>query len=290
MTENGRLTCELPNISFLAVSGTDAGDFLQRQTTQNVAKLMARTTALAGWLDARGRVRAVFRVLRSSGRWILAIVDQDAAAIATDLRVYVLRNDVELAIEPGWTAVARIGAADDWLAARTERCEDGDEIFVVEVAPGLHHLYGPSSDIRAIAGPLDDAAQVAIAAEIEAGIPSVAAALSQQFTAHMLNLDALGAVDFAKGCYPGQEVTARTQNLGTVKRRAFPFRCDCMNPPPLDTAIVDHGGHTVGRVIRAAGRPGDLRVLAVVELDRATAPLHLDTADHPRLDPFDPPT
>jgi folate-binding protein YgfZ len=283
----------LPNVEFLAVTGKDAGDFLQRQTTQDVAALPPGGAALAGWLDARGRVRGVFRVLRTHDRWLLAMTDQSAAALATDIGVYVLRNEVKLTIEHDWVAASRIGSARDWLSARAQDgagrpayFEQHAETFLVEIAPELFHLYGPSRVVEAIAGPIDGDAQPAISAEIEAGIPSIAPAVSQLFTAHMLNLDRLGAVAFTKGCYPGQEVTARTQNLGTVKRRALPFRCRSGAVPIPGADIIDAAGAAVGRVVRAAGDAQRTSVLAVVELERRATPLYLSVEGRPRLEPL----
>ena len=294
MQTTGRLTCSLPHVEFLAVAGRNAGDFLQRQTTQDLAALAPGDTILAAWLDARGRARALFRVLRTWDRWLLAIADQDAGALANDLRMFVLRSDVKLAVEPEWLAIARIGDAEDWLAACANPDRDDartagrrEEACLAQLAPELFHLYGPAARVRAIAGSIDGDSQAAIRAEIAAGIPSVPPAIAQQFTAHMLNLDTLGAVSFAKGCYPGQEITARTQNLGAVKRRAMPFRAQTDPLPALGSSVVDAAGEPVGTVIRAVR--ADTRqavMLAVVQLDRLDMPLYLPLEGRPRLTPL----
>jgi tRNA-modifying protein YgfZ len=279
-------TCRLDNIQFLALTGDDAGDFLQRQTTQDVAALSPGETTLAGWLDARGRVRSVFRVLRAHDRWLLAMADRSAPALASDLQIYVLRSKVKLSPETDWSALARIGAAENWHGLRTPDVATQDSTFIVEVARDLFHLYGPTGHIGAIADAATAEPRIAIAREIAAGLPSVPAALSQAFTAHMLNLDKLGGIGFAKGCYPGQEVTARTENLGTVKRRALPFRCKTATHIEPGAELVDAAGAPAGRIVRTVRVDADALMLVVVELERRTQPLYLPIEGRPRVEPL----
>ena len=110
--------------------------------------------------------------------------------------------------------------------------------------------------------------------EIHLGLVNLVPELTGRYTAHMLNLDRLGALAFDKGCYPGQEVVARTENLGTVKRRVFRFSGELKREPTVGTALLDSGGNRVGEVVRAAST-GKSRIdlLAVVRIDSATEAL-----------------
>ncbi|MDZ7748958.1 MAG: hypothetical protein U5K43_09010 [Halofilum sp. (in: g-proteobacteria)] len=113
--------------------------------------------------------------------------------------------------------------------------------------------------------------------EIEAGIPRVYDATAGQFVAQMLNLDRLGAIDFHKGCYPGQEVIARTHYLGRIKRRMYVLRVDDATPPPPGSAI-HAGGDTVGSCVDAAAHPeGGCLALAVLRVESAEAALTVGT-------------
>ena len=103
--------------------------------------------------------------------------------------------------------------------------------------------------------------------EVSLGLPRLTPALQSRFIPQMLNLDLLGALDDNKGCYPGQEVIARIQNLGTVKRRMVRFSTDLSRVPEIGTAIMDETGATVGEVIRAAVVDGNVEFLAVTQLD-----------------------
>jgi len=92
-------------------------------------------------------------------------------------------------------------------------------------------------------------------------------AQSEQFTPHMLNLDLLGAVSVDKGCYPGQEIVARTHFRGTTKRRCLRFESA---EPVSPGDKVSAGDHDIGEVINAIGKD----LLAVVPVDKADDPLN----------------
>jgi tRNA-modifying protein YgfZ len=108
-------------------------------------------------------------------------------------------------------------------------------------------------------------------AMIRAGIPVVTPATSGEWIPQMLNLDLLGAISFTKGCYTGQEIVARTQHLGRIKRRTFRFHAERC-PRPGDPLWA--GEHRVGEVVNAVATPSGSSFLAVKSLD-ATGPLHL---------------
>ena len=105
-----------------------------------------------------------------------------------------------------------------------------------------------------------------LAADIEAGLPLVTAATTEQFIPQMLNLDLLEAVSFTKGCYTGQEIVARTHHLGRVKRRAMRFRLPPgPAPEPLQNLLLD--GAKAADVLLTASTPDGIELLAVTNLD-----------------------
>ena len=117
--------------------------------------------------------------------------------------------------------------------------------------------------------------QVSEYALIAAGIPRVVQATSGRFVPQMLNLDLLDGISVRKGCYTGQEIVARTQNLGTIKRRMLPFSHASAPPPAPGTALVDSRGAKVGDVVSAVARAGGSALLAVVRLATLAEPLYL---------------
>ena len=109
-------------------------------------------------------------------------------------------------------------------------------------------------------------------AEISLGIPLITAATGDRFVAQMLNLHALGAVVFDKGCYPGQEIVARVHNLGGVKRRVRRYA----GPSGVSVGTnVISGGATVGEVVRCATTAGGTEVLALVDNAAAAGTLEI---------------
>jgi len=106
---------------------------------------------------------------------------------------------------------------------------------------------------------------------VEHGHPYIGRAQMEQFTPHMLNLDLLDAISMDKGCYPGQEIVARTHYKGATKRRTLRFTCD--GPPAVGEKVSD-GERDIGEVLNVAGS----NLLAVVPLDKAEAPLSVSGA------------
>jgi hypothetical protein len=262
--------------------GRDAGPYLHSQLSQAVADLSPASAPLAGWHDAKGRVRALFRVLRLPDRWLLVAPRDGVEPLVTKLRMFVLRAAVTLSIARDVAAAAVIDADDAWLEARGLP-RDTPQNGVVEsrgarfvrVGPTYWQAFGDLAALRPLAESLAEASVAAATlAEIRLGLPEVTPSLYERFVAQMLNLDALGAVSFDKGCYPGQEIVARVHNLGGVKRRARHYAAE--GPPaPIGTTIVTADGAVVGEVVRSAPNGSGSELLAVV--DNAAADARLAT-------------
>lgn len=255
----------------VAVSGPDATPFLHGQLSQAVLELDPPKSPLAGWADARGRLRALVRVVRLPERWLLVTPRSGADELVRKLRMFVLRSKValELAtdVEVGallgdaGAALARYGAAAETPANHVIR---GGDVLFVRVGGDYWQVLGPPAALAAWAAPLaatDDNA--AALAEIRLGLPEITPATAERYVAQMLNLDALGALSFDKGCYPGQEIIARVHNLGGVKRRAR--RYAAASAPPASGTAVLAGAQAVGEVVRSAPAESGCEALAVVE-------------------------
>ncbi len=120
--------------------------------------------------------------------------------------------------------------------------------------------------------------------QLRAGIPHIFPETHETFVAQMLNLDALGAISFNKGCYTGQEIIARTHYRGAVKRRMFRFAADCAPPEPGSRILSD--GEHAGDVVYAAATEQGCEFLSVVNLAQAEAALRLDSSSDERLQPL----
>jgi folate-binding protein YgfZ len=288
------LACALADTVCIEAKGADAEAFLRAQLTSNPPPLNAARSVPAAWLDARGRVQALFRVLGLEDRWLLLAESASAEAVVTKLRRFVLRSRVELDVNRERSVIAFLGRAGGW---RTERglaaTFDAGAVSLqgriawLAVGPELLLAVGPEDALASAAAGVDrvEHEQEALA-EIRLGLPRLSGVLSERYVPQMLNLDLLGAIAFDKGCYPGQEVVARLKYRGSVKRRMRRFACGPLDRPPAPgDEIVGAAGSAAGEVVRAAHGGGGFELLAVVQLD-AEAPLALLGVPHASMEPL----
>jgi tRNA-modifying protein YgfZ len=268
--------CALQQKVCVDAVGPDAIEFLRGQLS-NDPPSRHDDFALAAWNDARGRVRALFHVLRTSDGGMLIAERETVEAVLAAMRMFVLRSKVELRVDDDQRVAAVIG---DPAASMTER---GGDVRWLRIAPELAYAVGRADAVELAVRGLDEASEQSIElAEIGLGLPRIRAATMLHFVPQMLNLDRLGGVSFTKGCYPGQEVVARLHHRGAVKRRMqrFSFEIDSARAlPRAGDEVARSGGATesdvVGEVVRAASGGTRAELLAVVRLDAVGAPLVL---------------
>ena len=277
---------DLAHLSVLRFAGADALAFLQGQVSNDTRRLADGFPLLAAYSSAQGRVVAVLHLLpHSSG--VLAILPREIALPTLErIKKFVLRAKVKIedvseqfavagaydasALDPGQVPAA--GAAYlERDAVAVARVVDGTQ----SASPRYWVVHPHGGDSAARGAPAEQGAELAWRlADIRAGMPQVFGATSEQFVAQMLNLDLLDAISFSKGCYTGQEIIARTQHLGRIKRRLSRLR-------------LPAGSWSIGQPLRLAdGRTGRLtdvvpvgggyEALAVLSLD-ATGAVDADT-------------
>ena len=286
----GDAVSQLDFLTVLRVSGTDALDYLQGQLTADVGEVGASVSRSAAWCSPRGRVLALFRLFGdSAGGYRMVCERWFAAALLARLRMFILRADVridEVGDELGVMGIAGAGALPDRIAGWAGTAEVDDAAVFEEVAitrvPGRHRRFlvlGSPTRIGSMAraGTAGRVPQTGTGAwrlaDICAGVPRITADASDAFLPQMLNLDRLRAVSFEKGCYVGQEIVARAQHLGRIKRRAYVGRTVAAagGDPILDTARGE--ARKIGRVVSAEPHPdGGCAVFAVLETESARSP------------------
>jgi len=230
----------LTRYGVLSVSGDDARDFLHAQLTNDIKNLPSERAVLAGWCSAKGRLLASFLVIPAPSGYLLQVARDLAPAVAKRLSMFVLRSKVKVADES--EAWAQFGVWNaDWDAARV--AWDGGRATVplgdgrfVRLEPAAAPTLTPNADEEAWA-----------LQEIRAGRPLITAATQDQFVPQMVNFEALGGIDFRKGCYPGQEIVARAQYRGQVKRRMVRL------PVPEGTQLQPGQEFNGGTVVDSAG-------------------------------------
>jgi len=249
----------LPGLGVISLQGPDATSFLQGQVTADLRLLEPGHSVPAAWCSPQGRVIALLHVARNASGLACVLPRELAADVASRLARFVLRAKVTVSDESA--AVAAAGVTGSPAA--------GDGVTVIPLREGRSVLVGAPDRLESACAQLPRAPATAWeAACIRLGEPEVYASTSEAWVPQMLNLDLLGAVSFRKGCYPGQEVVARTQNLGRIKRRLFRYRVSGeVLPVPGDALCL--GQAKVGEVVRSARHDDVAELLAVVNLDSA---------------------
>ena len=200
----------LNRYGLLVVTGADARDFLHAQLTNDIANLPADRAALAGWCTAKGRLLASMLVIPSADGYLLQLARDLALTVAKRLSMFIFRSKVKITDESD--AWAQYGVWDEALDVPGVRW-DGD-VVTVRVAQDRFLRMG-----RALSLTANKPEEAWTLEEIRAGRPLISAATQDKFVPQMVNFEALGAINFQKGCYPGQEIVARAQYRGEVKRR-----------------------------------------------------------------------
>lgn len=273
------------DLGVVAITGADAGTFLQGQLTADVAALAPGRWTWAGWGTPKGRLLAVFRLARLADGFALGMPAFQIDTIATRLRKYVMRAKVTISVPATaclWLrGTATAACIDPTLAEAPAGHVLGTLAAPVFVTPDavIAHLdpARAAALLPALATMAPElAASDVVRHEIDAGIPWLAPGIEEAFIPQMIGLDAIDGVSFSKGCYPGQEIVARTRYLGTVKRTLHRLRLS--SPAAPGDAILADDDQAVGTVLRAASTTdGGCIALAVLDLEAATGPLHTST-------------
>src|SRR5579871_225801 len=210
----------LTRYGLLSVTGEDARQFLHAQLTNDIEHLPAGRAALAGWCSAKGRLLASFLVVPAGQGFLLQLSKDLVPSVQKRLSMFILRSRVKIEDASGrffqfgvWADTAEIAAPAEPMAVKED--ESG---ISVRIDP--RRLWVVSENLDLWDGKAERVDEERWShAEIEAGRPFITAATQDLFVPQMVNYEKLGGVDFQKGCYPGQEVVARAQYRGQVKRR-----------------------------------------------------------------------
>jgi hypothetical protein len=306
----------LTHTGVIRASGADAAAFLHGQLTNDITGLGADEARLAAYCSAKGRMLASFVGFRhpvaasagdataasASEIWLVCRADVMAATVKR-LRMFVLRAKARL--DEGGTDVAVLGlagaSAAAWLAGQAP------EAAVMK--PWSRRTLGDASLVRLPdgageprwlwAGPAGPAGAVLQALphlplpdwdwlEVRSGVSPVVAATVEAFVPQMLNYELIGGINFQKGCYPGQEIVARSQYRGTIKRRAVIVHADAPMAPGQEVHWSGDAAQPSGLVAIAAPAPGGGHD-ALVELKLAAlegGSLHLGSPAGPSLAPL----
>ncbi len=283
----------LNDFCLIQIEGPDRYDFLQGQLTQDLAVLRERKTALTGWATAKGRLLLAGQLFDWRDAVLIMVPASTAGQLSARLEMFTLRASVNIVVTDLCIAglsnhevdvPVQIGGLV--LDSSAAVCAANDDLLVSQVAadPSRLLVIGAHQAVEAAlehaAGARSSAAHWNLA-NIRHGIPVILPETTEMFVPQMTNLDLLDGISFTKGCYVGQEIVARTANLGRIKRRMFRYRCEPVAELTAGAPIHSPEG-PAGVVVTAAGTNDSLEFLAVTQLRLAHTPLYADPAcKHP---------
>lgn len=250
----------------LMLGGRDCVAFAQAQFMNDVAALVPGHWQWNGWLTPKGRLVALFALVLLDGESAcLVLPDADPAQLAAQLRRYVFRSKVTLTV------------ADDLFVSGAFAPATVTGNAVAAMANGEFTLdFSSDASPRTLrighaASPADPAAcNRWKALDLASGLPRLGDAQSAQWTPQQLSLDRLRAYSVKKGCYPGQEIVARTHFLGQAKRGLVLFDADA---PVAEGTEVVSAGQSIGTIVSSATTAPGAQLLAVLPLSRDVAAL-----------------
>lgn len=295
--------CTLSHEGVLAVRGVDAGKFLQGQLTCNLNYLSDSQSSLGARCTQKGRMQSSFRILLEGDGVLMAMATELLEPQLADLKKYAVFSKSKLTDESAaWVRFGLENADSAFsdlgleLPADTDSVVRHDSLIAIRVSPGRAELWAPAEQAQALRTRLRAALAEAdlnpwLLGQIRAGIGQVMPATRELFIPQMLNLQAVGGVSFKKGCYTGQEIVARMQYLGKLKRRLYRLQLDASQLPEPGTALFSpvHGS-SIGEVVIAAQAERNIELLAVLQAEAAEeGNLHLGTLEGPALQLLDLP-
>lgn len=294
------IICSLDHLGCIRVSGADALTFLQGQFSNDINDLQQSQVQLSAYCNPKGRMLAQFLVIPDAEDFLLLLPRTILEATLKRLRMFVLRSQVTLTDASdenvclglaGKTLSAEVDQllklpADDYQLSRSDAslvCKLPDTCPRYLLVTNVEQATALWKKLSAQLMTTDQ--HVWHWLDIQAGLPSIWPQTVEEFVPQMVNLELINAVNFKKGCYPGQEIVARMHYLGKPKRRMYHLVLDQVAPPQPGTDIYVAGGdgQSAGKIVLAEQSQHQTDCLAVIQIDKTEAELRLSSGDGPKL-------
>lgn len=305
MAEQQGFISLLSDPGVIRASGDDARHFLHNQLTNDIENLGADDARLAGYCSPKGRLLASLLTWADDDAILMMLPRSLLPSFLKRLQMFVLRSKVTLEDIGDSLAVVGVGMVNSVNATmgagllpeapyRSKHLTGGHLIRVTD-AQGLHRALwvGPADQrddlLAALPGDLPQQPEAYWRwLDIQAGVPQILDATREQFVPQMVNFELVGGVNFRKGCYPGQEIVARSQYLGKLKRRMLLASVDTDElaavMPGTEVFSDDDPGQPGGMIVNAERGPdGRIACLVEIKIDAVGSPVHLGSANGPLL-------
>ena len=284
----------LQHLGVIRAEGEDAAVFLQGQLSNDVQLLPVGQARLAAFLSAKGRMQASFIVIKRSASefWLLTSRDVLAATLKR-LSMFVLRAKVKMS--DASEAVQLVGLAGDTVPAEARTLAPWQTVQLGDAS--VVRLFAASGESRALlAAPAGSPLPASVAQSpalnaaawqlslVQAGVPLITQPVVDAFVPQMVNFESVDGVSFKKGCYPGQEVVARSQFRGTLKRRMYRVAAPEAVSVGQEVFLASDAEQPVGTVVQTApAAQGGYEALVSMRIDASTEALHLGSSSGPGL-------
>ena len=300
--QNSTVLCDLSQFGTLKVSGEDAQTFLQNMLSSDVHEVSDQHAQISSLNGPKGRMLATFLIWRTGADYFLHLPRSLCAPIHKKLSMYVLRakakieNVSEQQICIGLAGEGATALLQQHFGSVPQNAMDagqsdnagviclGTQHFQINTTP--QHAPDLWQKLRTAARPAGSPCWDWF--NVHAGIPVITPATQEQFVPQMANLDLVGGIGFKKGCYPGQEIVARMQYLGKLKRRMYlaHIESETVQQPGDELFSADMEGQASGMVVNATPAPGGgCDLLAVVQISsRETQAVHVQSLQGATLD------
>jgi folate-binding protein YgfZ len=291
----GDIVAPLPGIAVIEASGADVTAFLHGQVSSDIQALADGSSQLAAYCNPKGRMLALFRIIRRDDGYFLLLPAELLDATLKRLRMFVMRSKVLFSdVSESWAVLgcsgdksmtalagqglnpppeADSGAWQDDAGIWRLRGEQ-PRALVLATKERMGQLWAALTDSRPVGEPawrlLD----------IRAGIPQVLSGTVENIIPQMANLDLIGGISFTKGCYPGQEIIARMHYLGNLKRRMYRLTISTPDLPAPGSDVHTADDARAGEIVMAApSLDGKSEALAILQIERAQT-AQLQVAGH----------
>ncbi len=273
-SRNQALVAPLDDYGVISVDGEDNLDFLQNQFSNDVRLVSETQSQLNAYCSPKGRVLSLFRIVKQEDRYLLLLPQERLQPTLSRLKMFVLRSKVTL--EDASDKMGVVGIAGDKanelvnglvanLPQEPDACSYAEGMSIIKMAgePSRYLIVTGYEQLKSAWNQCKQHAQPASTRiwaywNIQTGLPEVLEVNSDEFVPQMLNLHSLNAINFKKGCYPGQEVVARMHYLGKQKRRMYLAHLDTDSPPQPGENVYSESnvsdedmGQSVGKIVTA---------------------------------------
>ncbi|MFV0664159.1 YgfZ/GcvT domain-containing protein [Denitromonas sp.] len=299
---DGDIMVPLTHLGVIDAVGDDATVFLHNLFSNDVKKLGHDAAHWTSFNSPKGRMLASMLLWHGEAGYRLALSADLHPALLKKLSMYVLRSKVKLSDGRSTRALIglssmmlseRLGAARLPVPAAPLRTSTRDGVTVIRLDTRRAIIDAP---VERLAEVWDALAAIDVAPattlawqwlDVQAGIPMVTQQTQDDFVAQMLNYELIGGVNFQKGCYPGQEIVARTQYLGKLKKRMYRLTAPASATPATGDELYAPAfeNQSVGKLVTVVPSPnGGFEALAVLQMQAADAgEIHLRATDGPKL-------